>query len=58
MAKSGLGDLDIARPLRQVIVSYELDEAVVGSHRHGMGKSLPPAISPQRRALMVDPHCT
>jgi len=32
MAKSGLGDLDIARPLRQVIVSYELDEAVVGSH--------------------------
>jgi hypothetical protein len=58
MAKSGLGDPDIARPLGKAIVSQELGEAVVGSHRYGMEKGIPPAISPQRRALMVDSHCT
>jgi len=54
MAKSGLGDPGIVRPLGQVIVSQELGEAVVGSHRYGMGKGIPPDLSPQRCASMMD----
>jgi len=54
MTKSGLEDPDTTRPLGQVIVPQNLGEAVVGPHRYGMGKGIPPVISPQGCALMMD----